>query len=89
MKTLRDLEFEQITDLYFNAHGEQRFSRRGIVFTYHLREEAIRQIEQLKDEITTSINETNILSKTEIIRYIKKFFNINNDELKENETNKI
>lgn len=54
LKTLKDFEFEQITDVRpdgyeGNAPGRKRIIKRKCVFSYHLRQEAIRQIKELRN----------------------------------------
>lgn len=81
MRTLRDIDFKQITNMYFNKSGQQRFAKRNIVFSHDLRQLAIEWIKHLQkqDEEFTGEYYNGFLiqnpdSIVEIINWIKHFF---------------
>lgn len=70
LKTLRDYQFEIVTDVYFNKTDGKRYAKRNCVFSYLLKKEAIKHFKKTKDN---SVKD-----------FIKMFFNLT-DELIEDE----
>ena len=95
LKTLKDIDFEQVTDVKpdgyeGNAPGRKRIVKRKIVFCYTLKQEAIKWIKEYKNKkhpkhLIKKDKEAQAFSEglqKGIINWIKRFFNITEEDLK-------